>query len=310
MIYGENIKVSLAKKLSQVDDKASSHWNHYHKFLEIREDLSVKKTSGFGDGKQTFLPFANFLNYTLQYPFRKQFLPDVTFNKFYKRAQLNSALVGNRFSLDVLRQVLTLDYLNKNNLLENHNIAISIGDGFASMTSLLLGTGIVEKVVMINLTKTLFVDVSSALKIPEFMKEKAIALVSSEEEMIEAIKSKHVKIVAVEAKNSNLLSFSSANIAFNIASMQEMNMPQIEEYFAQFRRLASNDTFYFYCCNREEKQLFDGRIIKFEEYPWTDGDRHFFDELCPWHQYYYKFRPPFYSYYDGPIRHRFTKIKG
>ena len=92
--------------------------------------------------------------------------------------------------------------------------------------------------------------------------------------------------------------------------MQEMDMSNIEGYFRQFRKLAFQRHFSFYCCNREKKRLPDGSEICFEKYPWSMGDKHSLDQLCPWHQYYYSKHPPFYKKYDGPIRHRYTIIEG
>ena len=64
----------------------------------------------------------------------------------------------------------------------------------------------------------------------------------------------------------------------------------------------------FYCCNREEKTLPDGTIVKFDNYPWHLSSEIQEDELCPWSQKYYSPRPPFYRNYLGPIRHRLVKF--
>ena len=208
----------------------------------------------------------------------------------------------------MLRQVLTVADLKTKNLIGNKQNAIVIGDGFGSLTSLLIQSGVARKVVLVNLTKTLFVDISMLMRIPFFREKKSITLVKTSQEMEKAYADDAVKVIALEASNSSIIHHSKADIAFNIASMQEMDMRSIDEYFFQFRKIAANKDFLFYCCNRKEKQLPDGSWILFDNYPWGSTDIHYFDELCPWHQYYYKVLPPSYCQYDGPIQHRLTLI--
>ena len=92
----------------------------------------------------------------------------------------------------------------------------------------------------------------------------------------------------------------------NVASMQEMNPEVITQFFATLRGIAG--PLAFYCCNREEKMLPDGTIVRFADYPWHSGDKVLDDALCPWHQRYYSARPPFIHSYDGPIRHRLAVL--
>ena len=87
--------------------------------------------------------------------------------------------------------------------------------------------------------------------------------------------------------------------------MGEMNLSFVSEYFYDIRKLYNNTkNLYFYCCNRVEKQFPDGTVTRLSEYPWKKDDKILVNELCPWHQEYYSFRPPFYRKYDGPIMHK------
>jgi hypothetical protein len=61
--------------------------------------------------------------------------------------------------------------------------------------------------------------------------------------------------------------------------------------------------------NRQEKRLPDGTMSVFKKYPWLLGDELLVDELCPWHEFYYSTRPPFFRRYDGPNMHRFVKLQ-
>ena len=310
MIYGHNIIKQIGRRFYEEDNSASSHWRYYHQFLELDANLQVKKTMGFGEGSKSNRLIANLAHYVMQYPFRKLFSGNHYFKELSKISLKNSNIIGIRFSLDVLRQVMTIAYLKERGLIQPTNVAIVIGDGFASLTSLLINAGICQKVIMVNLTKTLFVDVSSAVMLPEFSEPTSITLVQNQDEMKEAISNDEVKIIALEAQNFDVLQYSEATLAFNIASMQEMDMVHIEGYFDQLRILAKKNELYFYCCNRESKFLPDKSEISFRDYPWSKEDHHSFDELCPWHLYYYSYFPPIYKKYDGPLRHRFSKLHG
>lgn len=74
------------------------------------------------------------------------------------------------------------------------------------------------------------------------------------------------------------------------------------------RSTSSKKPLYFCCCNRLGKFYPDEIVTKFLEYPWSPDDQVLVDELCPWHQYYYTFLPPFFRPYDGPIQHRLVKL--
>ncbi len=112
----------------------------------------------------------------------------------------------------------------------------------------------------------------------------------------------------LEATSSDLLNIFVADLAFNIASMQEMDMEYIEKYFTEMRKIAKKMDIHFYCCNREQKYLPDGTSIVLDAYPWASDDTVYFSEMCPWHQEFYRITPPFYFNYDGPVRHSFTKL--
>ncbi len=225
------------------------------------------------------------------------------FNKFYGYARSITARQGRRLDLDVLRQVITLSYLEDRvpHLLMKDNVALVIGDGFGSMTSLLLQTGM--RVVLINLTRTLLVDLVSLRNgVPEMH----FALVDDYKAFAQVLEDKSVRVIALRADDFALLSRAPISLAINIASMQEMNPEVTAGYFKAMRDCRSEVV--FYCCNREEKVLPDGTLSKFYDYPWSCDDEFIDDGLCPWHQRYYQFKPPFYPKYDGPHWHRLVRL--
>lgn len=115
-----------------------------------------------------------------------------------------------------------------------------------------------------------------------------------------------VRIIAIEAENYEILKNINKDLVINIASFQEMDMDVIDNYF----KYIYNQTtpFYFYLCNREAKQLPDGSLISFKKYKFNNQDEILADELCPWHNDFYTFKPPFFREYDGPTRHQLRKI--
>ena len=308
MIYGKDILLELSSRLLDKDKASSSHWDYYHQFLKVSENNSIQNSIGFGDGKKDYSVLTKPFHKLLQYQYHKTVQKTPFFNQVLIFGRENSARTSSRFSLDSLRQVLTLAYLQQKGLINENHTALVIGDGYGTMTSLLIQTKVAEKVILVNLTKTLFVDATYLLALPELQERKSLALVSTRSEMNAAIKDSKINVVLVEAKHCEILHASKADLVFNIVSMQEMDMLFIEKYFQQMRKMAKLKSVFFYCCNREKKELPDGSVIEFAHYPFSVKDTHYIDELCPWHQYYYRLSPPFFFSYDGPIRHRFTKL--
>ena len=112
--------------------------------------------------------------------------------------------------------------------------------------------------------------------------------------------------ILLEAEQYELLNKLPISLFINIASMQEMNMPVIQKYFEYMR--TSTVKSYFYCCNREEKTLSDGNVIKFSNYPWNEDERIIIDEPCPWYQRYPSNFPPFWRDFIGTHLHRLIKL--
>ena len=73
------------------------------------------------------------------------------------------------------------------------------------------------------------------------------------------------------ASDHQLLQKCPIDVFINIASMQEMDPPVVKAYFDDMRAVAVNRQLLFYCCNRQEKQLPDGTVSRFADYPWRLG---------------------------------------
>ncbi len=77
-----------------------------------------------------------------------------------------------------------------------------------------------------------------------------------------------------------------------------MTVNEINDYF----EIIKNNKSKLYCCNREYKKLSGGEELYFDQYPFSDSKRIFW-EVCPWHQKRYSSKYPFVNKYDGSHKH-------
>jgi hypothetical protein len=225
-----------------------------------------------------------------------------TFEKIDALAKNITAREDRLYDLSVLRQTLSLALLRDTipECFVDGQFVLIIGDGFGTLTSLFLTAEPAVRVLAVNLTPSLLLDLSY---VRHALPDIRLGLATDANEIAVHHADSNVRLIAIQADNVDLLANLPISLAVNIASMQEMNPSDIEGYFS-FIRTSTAEKVAFYCCNRENKELPDGTVIRFDDYPWLQKDRIVFDELCPWHSFYYAFTPPFYRPYVGPIRHR------
>ncbi|MDD5439159.1 MAG: putative sugar O-methyltransferase [Candidatus Omnitrophica bacterium] len=227
----------------------------------------------------------------------KQYTPD-------KRAEEAGRAVagaeGRIVEFDCVKQILTVDLLLKQGLLDRAGLITVIGDGFGYMTSLVKALCPQATIVSVNLGRVLFFDALYTQKV--FPDAKAVLVKDRRD--IEDFRS--YSFVFLEAEKYHLLSSLPVNLFINIASMQEMDMGVIRTYFDLMR--SSTVESYFYSCNRVEKTLPDGSVIRFNDFPWQDNDRVLVDGLCPWYQRFPSSCPPFWRSFDGPLWHRLAGL--
>jgi hypothetical protein len=118
-----------------------------------------------------------------------------------------------------------------------------------------------------------------------------------------------VRAVAVRADNVPILARAPIGLAVNIVSMQEMNPETIAAYFAVLRQNPAPETV-FYCANKLTKTLPDGTVARFADYPWRADDTIRVDAVCPWAQWTYSRRPPFWHYRWGQGRVIWHRLAG
>lgn len=311
MYSGQAAIDHLATEVSKEDSGESSHWRKYHSLFRFTGE-GFEGLQGFGGSGKPYRGLYLWGHRLLQRKYRRIGAEFSQFKSIDRLADEITTQQGRAYDLDVLRQSLTLAFLKRYvpNTLSSQTTVCVIGDGFASMTALLLASRSAGTVILVNLTKTLLVDLwYLKLWMGAEAFESSVDLVTDGGGIARALAKPStneagVRVIAVQASDHELLRRCPVDLALNIASMQEMDPPVIAAYFDDLRAIASQRQLVFYCCNREEKTLPDGVVTRFSTFPWHAGDKIVIDGLCPWHQQYYTFKPPFFRPYDGPIRHR------
>jgi len=308
MFYsGEGVIKYLTEEANKKDSASSSYWDKEH------ENFYFNNGSFSGTGPIGGHTKSNYIvNSTHRVLQNKYLNRGKNFPEFHRIDLLAKKITQKQnriYNLDVLRQVLSISFIEHHCIgmpYKNARTACVIGDGYATATSLLLEYGI-NKLVLVNLTKTLLIDMHFLkLWLGEEQFQNSVSLVTTEQDLHQCMNDKDNKVVVIEAKNQELIKSCNIDVAINIASMQEMDPRIINQYFNDLKK--SNDKLYFYCCNREEKILPDGTIVKFSDYPW-EGSQIIADELCPWYLDFYNKSYPFFHSYDGLIRHRIVRFR-
>jgi putative sugar O-methyltransferase len=296
MLFDDDALDFLELHASKADPKASSHWREMHSAFSAKNRV-LSGLNGFGSIGRRNLLF-NFAHSLFQLPYRKMARDLPRFDEIEQIAKKLAKMHHRAYNFDFIRQSLVLAWLySKSEALAPGKTLVVIGDGFATLASLALMVEPKLKIVLVNLTKTLLVD---ALYLRKAFPDKRIALLQPG-----ALKDgSEEQISLVQAIDADLLRSIPIDLAVNIGSFQEMDMAVIQDYFSILRESKP----LLYTCNRIQKKLPDGSVIRFHEYPWKDNDEIFEDSLCPWSQGGYMLRPPFYFQMDGPVQHRLVRL--
>ena len=281
-------------------EETSSHWKKFGKFSKIKKINGdyVLRGYGFGNNEKSKNILIKIIYFFTNIPLKIYFLKRLKncrhniINNMHFVIKKTSRL----FDFDCGRNILTVNLLmEKIPVMEGKTFCI-IGDGFGNLGCLLKKTFPKSKIVYINLGRTLLFDLYYSKKVFPNMHH---TLIRSNNDSY----SKDFNYV--EAEMHKKIDIKS-DIFINIHSMMEMRYEDINSYFLMMRK-QKKDT-WFYCCNRISKELPDGEIINFFEYPWSVDDKVIIDGLCPWAQGFPRNIPPFFQKFDGPIYHRLIRF--
>jgi len=287
------------------DDEVSlsAYWREHKQLFEVRDDGSVHGDIVLGNSNSPRSLARAAAHRILQMPLKRLARQYKNLNAIERTARKIARQQGRQFNYDILRHVFTLA------LIEHHQPdatqsgdALVIGDGFGTMASLLLAHSPGNRVFVVNLTKSLALDM---IYLRRGFANINMVLVHTPEQMRAALEDPSIRVIAVQADQRQLLKNIPLRLAVNIESMQEMDLQMVCDYFDIIRGNPADKTS-FYCCNRRFKSS------NFEDYPWHDEDQIFEDGVCAWSQQYYSARPPFLHrrpYGQKVVYHRFTELK-
>jgi hypothetical protein len=315
MLINERAIEEVARNCDTVDAGTSSHW----RLIDGGGEHPLKKDPfNFTYGPEGFAaigpigaistkrgPAHRLAHRLLQAPLRAIGRRFAAFPAIDRVAAEIAERQGRVYDKDLLRHALTLALLRRHLDLEDEADPIAvIGDGFANMASLILACLPNSRLILVNLAKTLLIDMAFAFKA---LPGAGMALVRDAGEMGEAMARSDIRVLAVGADSAQLIASAPVALGINIQSMMEMDPPVTAAYFDVLRRCPRAQTA-LYCCNRVEKTLPDGTVTRFADYPWHPEDEVLVDGPSPWDRFGYHGRPPFY-YRNQPIRHRLAWLR-
>ena len=121
MIEGLNAIKFLSKSINSQEKVSSSHWNYYHKDFKYEKE-TFSGLMGFGALTTPYKGLFRNIHYMFQWIFRKMTKDIVLFNKIDKKANEITSFQNRANNLDVIRQSLTISFLNQKlnfNTIEN-----------------------------------------------------------------------------------------------------------------------------------------------------------------------------------------------
>ena len=306
MLFDEDILVALEKAANKPERTRSSFWETELEDFSFTAKGEMTGLICVGSISKKYSHIHKAAHWLLQWPYRYIIRESQNFGECYDLAKFIAEGQERAVTLDMVRQTLGLAVI-KDNLdvkgLEGINLVI--GDGYGVMTSLLKLSYSETKIVTVNLTTPLLMDLVYARKaIPSLR----IALPTNQVEMTDALNQNDVDVIAIQADNSKLIAEANVGLAVALHSMQEMTNSVIKSYFDLLRG-NKNDRTAFYCLNRIYKQLYDGEEIKFFDFPWSLNDTVLFDEVCRWDNFEYNSRPPFWSRNPNQKQHRLVILE-
>lgn len=267
----------------------SSHWKHY---LNNKKIENIYNNLGFGSFEKKSIIRSIFHYFFSRFLFGFKIFTSLEakiFKDIFKK-------MNRQIDNDAIRHIFLFHLLKKKS---NPKKICNIGDGKANFILGALKIFPDSKIYSVNLLEVLIHDYLIINKF-NVINKNLIQIVREQKDTNFNDK----KIFLIPAENKFFLKNIDIDLFVNMASFQEMNVQEIENYF----QIIKSNNSYFYICNREKKILPAGETIVFDNYPWGNARFEFY-EICEWYQYYYAFRYPYIRKYDGNIKHCYGSFK-
>ena len=297
LLTGQNALEFLAARADEAEQGRSVYWQEELGNFLVAADGSVSGRAALGNVAAKVSAFNTLAHAVLQFPFHR-LAPYPDRADCLRLGRLIAKRQNRQFTNDNQRQCFTLALIRKYLDLGSDDCNLVIGDGYGVMSSLLLLHAPHRRAIVVNLTKPLILDMAY---IRQALPGIRFALVSNGEEMCAALADDSIRMIGVRADDFESICEAAIGLAINVVSMQEMEPPVIKNYFNLLRGNKAQQTA-FYCCNKLHKKLSDGTKLRFNDYPWRDGDSVLHNTICPWSQWYYDKTPPFWHYRHGDGR--------
>ena len=299
LIRGREVFSHLAAVVDEAEESRSSFWDYEVGNFKVDVNGEIQGETVLGTVSAKTDIFRTLAHKLLQSPFRwlSGGTPELGFIESHARTIAQRQ--GRQYTFDMMRQALTVAFARKAIVRDQKGSCnLVIGDGYGVLTALLLLDDPTVPTICVNLTKSLLIDLA---QIKKAFPEVEPFLVTNEAEFSEALVQPNTRLIAVRADDAGILKSTPIHAAFNVVSMQEMELDVVASYFDILRENPAAQTV-FYCCNKLWKQLPDGTEVKFHDYPWRDSDAIVSEGPCHWSQWIYNARPPFWHYRKGEKR--------
>ena len=299
MLTDQDALDALAGLADKAEAARSVFWEDELRDLSVAPDEHAARIGALGNVSWKVSGVRTLGHAVLQWSLRRFLSAHPDLADCARLGRLIAGRQGRQFTYDMLRQCFTLALLRHHlDLRPANECNLVIGDGYGVMSALLLLHAPHRKTIVTNLTKPLLLDL---VYIRQAVPSLRFTLVSGPEDLLEALDDPDIPLIAVRVDDVPLIVEAPIGLAVNIVSMQEMDSPVIDAYFDVLRHNKAEQTA-FYCCNKLYKRLSDGTELKFNDYPWRDGDTVVHDSVCSWSQWYYDMKPPFWHHRTGKDR--------
>jgi len=272
----------LLDNIKYTNQNKSSHWI---KYLNNSSDFKNKFKS-MGSGGYTKKSFKD-----IPYKFLQKIIfgNKIFYSNIYKKYKILFDEENRFIDTDTIRHIFTFEKIKD---IPNLRRICVIGDGKLNG---ILGAHLTfpnSEIFSVNLSETLINDYI-ILKESHCELKNSLSLVDNLD-----FKINDKKLYLIPSNLKNFLLNKNIDLFINIASFQEMNINEVDQYL----KIIKNNKSKLYCCNREYKKLPGGEELYFNKYSWGDFKKYFWED-CEWHQKYYSLKFPFIHRYDGNIIH-------
>lgn len=293
---------------------ASSHWSEFSEHFDVEVDAEggIVRLAGYGFGESHRTGMAHRVLAQVGIAVQRATLQIAGLGAAVSRGRNMVRARGLDYSLDAFRQTCTArllsERLDASVFSRRHpDVIMAIGDGHGILSALLHLMYPGAQIWLVDLGPTL---VFQAYHLGRAFPDSTHVIAGAPAAGARAT------FVYCPAEQVNSLLPAKVDLAVNVASMQEMSPEVVANYFSLLR---SRRTDVFYCCNRVEKRLPGGELLRFHHYPWLPEDVHLVDEPAPWHQFFVGRGPsphvrfagipiPLMHRYDGMHWHRLTRL--